>query len=75
MSGEDDGTIPFKRLGAKTMASMTDIEREAAVVELLKAENELRQLRSENKWLREANKSLSEALDKALKLLPDGALV
>lgn len=44
---------------------MTSLEREAAVVELLKAENELRQLRSENKWLREANKSLSEALDKA----------
>lgn len=54
---------------------MTSLEREAAVVELLKAENELRQLRSENKWLREANKSLSEALDKARKLLPDGALV
>jgi hypothetical protein len=35
----------------------------------------MNQLRAENKWLREANKGLSEALDKARKLLPDGALV
>lgn len=54
---------------------MTNLDREAAVVELLKAENELRQLRWENKWLRDANKSLSKALEKARELLPTGRTV
>lgn len=49
---------------------MTLLDREAAVLELLKAENELRQLRWENQWLLKANKSLNEALEKARKLLP-----
>jgi len=45
-----------------------------AVADVVRLEAELAQLRFENKWLRDANKSLSEALDKARKLLPDGAL-
>lgn len=42
------------------MASMT--EHEVAALQLMKAENELRQLRFENKWLRDANKSLNEEI-------------
>lgn len=53
------------------MTAVVQIEPKA----LIKLEAELAQLRAENKWLREANKSLSEALDKARKLLPDGALI
>lgn len=61
MSGEDDGTVPFKRLGA-----MSDpIGKLQLFPERMKVEAELVQLRAENKWLRDANKSLSEALDKA----------
>jgi hypothetical protein len=52
-----------------------NVDREAAVLELIKAENELRQLRWENDWLRKANKGLSEALEKARKLLPPEATV
>lgn len=52
---------------------MTSLDHEAAVLALLKAENELRQLRWENQWLRKANKSLSDELEKVRKLLPIGA--
>ena len=48
MSGEDDGTIPFKRLGAK----MTTIERESAIIEHMKLETEIGVLRLQNTKLR-----------------------
>ena len=54
---------------------MSALDREAAVVELLKAENELRQLRWQVEWFSKANKSLIEELDKARKLLPPESLV
>ena len=53
MSGQDDGTIPFKRLGEQTVLAH-DV--------FVKQEAELAQLRFEVKWLREANKGLSEEL-------------
>ena len=69
MSGEDDGTIPFKRLGA-----VSDPER-VRLLDFAAAEAELTQLRAQNKWLREANKSLSDELEKVRKLQagPTGA--
>lgn len=51
------------------MASMT--EHEVAALQLMKAENELRQLRFENQWLRDANKTLREQLEAEQKFPPE----
>lgn len=58
MSGEDDGTIPFKRLGAK----MTAIERESAIIEHMKLEAQLGALRIENAELKRRNELLLSTL-------------
>lgn len=65
MTGEDDGTIPFKRLGAK----MTTIERESAIIEHMKLETEIGVLRLQNTKLRAEKEELIARLFDCLQAL------